>query len=113
MSEKINRRTLIKNASLLAAGSALLPLVHAEETPELPELQEDDPLAMSLGYKKDATTVDVKKYPKRSGEAGATQFCSNCTFFQEQKKGLGTCVAIPGKWVASQGWCNVWALKLL
>ena len=40
-----------------------------------PLLAEDHPIAVALGYKADASQVDVQKYPKRAGAEGAKQFC--------------------------------------
>jgi hypothetical protein len=73
-----------------------------------PQLLESDPLAVALGYKKDAATVDTTQYPKRAGAAGATQFCNNCALYSAGADGLGSCTAIPGKLVAGKGWCNAW-----
>ena len=49
---------------------SLVPTFTIASTP--PELQESDPIAIALGYKKDAATTDTAKYPKRAGAAGAT-----------------------------------------
>jgi len=97
------RTTAQAGAALL--GSSLIATTYADE---LPTLQEDDPIAVALGYKADATTVDTAKYPKRAGAAGAKQFCSNCTLYQATSDTLGKCTAIPGKLVAGAGWCQAW-----
>ena len=105
-----NRRRFIRNAALIASTAVISSRVGAQ--PGLVPLQEDDPLALALGYKKDATTVDVTKYPKRAGAEGAKQFCSGCTLYTEHgSSGQGACTATPGKSVAGAGWCNVWAPK--
>ena len=99
-----NRRNfIIRTAAGVAAASVTVPALSAE-----PQLAEDDPIAIALGYKIDANEVDVAQYPKRAGEAGATQFCSNCALYGDRGNGYGTCSAIPGKLVAGPGWCNAW-----
>ena len=99
-----NRRTfIIKTAAGVAAAMATGPVIAAQ-----PRLTEEDPIAIALGYKIDATEVDVTQYPKRAGADGAKQFCSNCALYKETEDGYGTCSAIPGKLVAGPGWCNAW-----
>ena len=75
-------------------------------TAELPQLSEDDPTAVSLGYVHDATTVDTAKYARY--EAG--QQCSNCALFQGDGEWAG-CSIFPGKAVKATGWCSVYAPK--
>ena len=58
----------------------------------------------------DATTVDTAKFPKRAGDAGATQFCDNCQLYQGGDE-WGPCSIFPGKAVAAKGWCNAWVPK--
>lgn len=103
----IDRRTFIKHAT---TGSLALiaPAVLAESFTDLPE---DDPIALALGYKIDAASVDVAKYPKRSGPEGAKQFCDNCALYGDKGNGKGTCTAIKGRLVAGAGWCNAWVPK--
>jgi hypothetical protein len=91
------------NAGIALWAASLIPTTTVAAGP--PELLETDAIALALGYKKDATTVDVAKYPKR---ADATQFCSNCALYTAGDAGLGACTAIPGKLVAGPGWCNAW-----
>ena len=98
------RDFLITGVALWA--SALVPSVTVAAGP--PELQESEPIAIALGYKRDATTVDTSTYPKRAGASGATQFCSNYALYSANENGLGGCTAIPGKLVAGAGWCNAW-----
>ena len=94
------------HAGIALWTASLVPTVTIAANP--PELQESDPIAVALGYKKDAATVDTTKYPKRAGAVGATQFCSNCALYSAGADGLGGCTAIPGKQVAGAGWCNAW-----
>lgn len=84
--------------------------------PDIPMVKPTDANAMALGYVEDATKTDVKKYPKRGGPDGKTQFCYNCAFFQAKTKdakaeGAAPCTIFAGKGVKSNGWCNSWAKK--
>jgi hypothetical protein len=75
-------------------------------------VKESDPQAQSLGYKMDATKVDTKKWTKRAGPDGKTQFCHNCQFFQGKAGDkFGPCQIFAGKEVAANGWCNTWTKK--
>ena len=105
--ENTSRRRFIKQTGTIALVSVAAPAAWAAQ----PKLAEDDPIAIALGYKEDASQVDTQKYPKRAGESGATQFCNNCALYAEQADGFGTCTAIPGKLVAGLGWCNAWVPK--
>ncbi|MBI5505000.1 MAG: high-potential iron-sulfur protein [Deltaproteobacteria bacterium] len=92
-------------ASLLTARSATAQA-------DLPKVDEADPVAQALGFKADAATVDVAKFPKRAGEAGAKQFCHSCALFQgKEGDEFAPCTMFPGKAVAKGGWCNAWAPK--
>ncbi|MEJ2515193.1 MAG: high-potential iron-sulfur protein [Gammaproteobacteria bacterium] len=76
------------------------------------KLAEDNPQAMALGYKHDATEVDTGKYPKRAGDAGAKQFCHNCNLYKgAEGDEWGACSIFPGKLVKADGWCNAWVPK--
>lgn len=71
-------------------------------------LDESDPLAMSLGYKHDASKVDAKKYPAFA----AGRDCANCQLYQAKPTDpWGPCAAVGGKLVNGKGWCVVWAKK--
>ena len=100
-----SRRDFLNSGIALWAAS-FIPTVSVAEGPA--ELLEADPIAIARGYKKDASTVDTVNYPKRAGNAGASQFCSNCALYSAGENGLGGCTAIPGKQVAGAGWCNAW-----
>ena len=74
----------------------------------LPMVNEKDPVAISLGYKSYATTVDKKKYPKY----GVGQNCSNCALYQGKiGETSGGCPLYAGKAVSSKGWCSAYAKK--
>ena len=102
-----DRRKFMRNVALIATTAAATGATRAFAATEM--LDEADPIAVSLGYKADATQVDVEKYPKRAGPEGAKQLCSNCSLYTDKGNGVGLCAAIPGKLVAGPGWCQVWA----
>ena len=92
--------------ALAQAGGAKAPLIM---------IKESDPQAISLGYKEDATKVDVKKFPKRAGPEGKTQFCRTCSFYQEKAanatKEAAPCPIFALKGAKAGGWCQTWAKK--
>lgn len=98
-------------ATLFAALSARQFLNRANADDKLPQLNEDDPMAKALGYRKDATKVDAAKFPKRAGAEGKTQFCKNCMFYNSPSGKSGKCQIFVGKEVMAMGWCNSWSKK--
>jgi High potential iron-sulfur protein len=88
-------------AGLGAASS--LAWRHKALADEAPKLDENDPQAQQLGYKQDATKVDVHRFPAYA----AGQTCANCSLF-EGKPGdvYGGCVIFGKKQVAAAGWCS-------
>ncbi len=111
----LKRRNILKQGlfglSAVAAAAIVSPKqVFAEDG--LPELAEGDPMAIGVGYKHDATEIDIVKYPKRAGEEGAKQLCENCALYSAEKDaGWGKCTIFAGKQVNDKGWCSVWAPK--
>lgn len=106
-SSRLNRRRFLTRT---AQGAALIPLLSlTDETVWAAEkITLDNPMAKALGYVHDASTVDVAKFPKRAGEAGADQYCYNCSQYVETEPEWGTCAIFPNLLVAKDGWCNVW-----
>ena len=104
----LKRRKILKQSlfglTAVVAATIVAPNVYAEE---LPELTEDDPMAMGLGYKKDTTTVDAAKYPNHA----ADQDCANCSLYTSKSDTLGTCTIFGGKQVSAKGWCSAHAKK--
>ena len=110
-SKLINRRKFL-GLGLKAGGGALalaaipITLVAAEE------VAEDEPLAQSMGYYKDASKVDTAKWGKRSGDAGAKQFCNNCALYAgDPSDELAPCAIFQNRPVRGAGWCNAWVAK--
>ncbi len=96
---------------------ALSSRVHAQAEPTKP-VDEASQMATALGYKSDASKVDLVKFPKRKEAGGDKQFCDNCMFMQ--KTGLkadgaegvhGKCALFMDGLVNAKGWCNSWAAK--
>lgn len=98
-----NRRNfmiqLSVGSSILLSGKAFAEGAMAAET---------DPMAVSLGYKIDASKVDSAKYPKHT----SAQACNNCQLFQgKPSDAMGGCPLFAGKQVSAKGWCSAYAKK--
>lgn len=78
-------------------------------------VSEKDPAAIALGFRVDATKVDIKKWPKRAGAEGAKQFCWTCALYQAKDSNnpkadaTAPCLVLGGKKVKQTSWCNSWA----
>jgi hypothetical protein len=71
-------------------------------------LSESDPVAIGLGYKANASTVDATKFPQYA----AGQTCSNCALYQGAAgDSSGPCPIFAGKAVSSKGWCGSYTKK--
>ncbi len=89
------------NAALTGAASAQAPL---------PKLDVNDPTAKALLYVEDHTKVDRKN--PLAARFTPDQNCSNCSQIQGKAGDAHRpCAIFPGKLVASNGWCSVWAKK--
>ena len=103
------RRKFIATTALIATSATLTPFAAiAQDAPAL--LSEKGPIALALGYRADAATVDLSKYPTKAGDAAAPQLSSNCSLYAATGEGVGKCAAIPGRLVAGAGWCSAWNL---
>ena len=100
------RRSFLKLIPATLGACALAPRILAADAPA--PVEESDPAAAALGYKKDAASVDTKKYAQF--KVGST--CANCALFAG-KAGDATapCMALANRPVSSKGWCMVWAKK--
>ncbi|MGI9219454.1 MAG: high-potential iron-sulfur protein [Woeseiaceae bacterium] len=104
---KIARRKFIQLSAAAAAGALVTPGRKAMAE-ELPQLAEDDPMAVAMKYTHDASTVDAAS---RANPA-ADQNCANCALIQgADGDEWRPCQIFPGKVVAAAGWCSVWAPK--
>jgi hypothetical protein len=98
-----SRRSFLK----FAGGAVALPM--AGLAAEARQLDEADPTAAALGYKKDSAQVDAARYPQHQ----ATQVCSGCRYFQAKVTAeWGPCAIFAGKGaVHSKGWCAAYAAR--
>ena len=102
------RRTFFLHSLASATALSSLALTNAAMAQSQTAVTEDDPQALALGYKTDATKTDAKKYPGYS----AVQSCSGCALFQgKSNEESGSCAVYGNRQVASKGWCSVWAKK--
>lgn len=94
--------TLPLTMALIASSRSL-----ASE-PEPPRLSETDPVAIALGYRHDAATVDKSRFPNYV----PGRRCAGCQLYQAAAdQPWAKCAVAPGKLVAGAGWCSAWAAK--
>jgi High potential iron-sulfur protein len=98
-----------RRSFLTALPVATLALTAARTTPaQAARLEESDPIAVSLGYKHDASKVDAKKHTTYA----AGRNCANCQLYQgKATDAWAACAPVGGKLVNAKGWCVVWAKK--
>lgn len=104
---KIARRQFMQLSAVAAAGLVVSPGREASAQ-DMPRLEESDPVAQSLKYVHDASTVD----PATRANPAPEQDCSNCALIQgDEGAEWRPCQIFPGKLVNNKGWCSVWAPK--
>ena len=104
---KIARRQFLQLSAVAAAGCVIRPGSEAMAQ-DMPKLTEDDPVAASMRYVHDASTVD----PASRANPAPDQTCANCALVQgADGEEWRPCQIFPGKLVAAGGWCAVWAPK--
>ena len=104
---KIPRRTFIQLSAAAATGCLVAPARRAEAQ-DLPHLEESDPMAQSMKYTHDSSSVEASNRPNPA----ADQQCGNCALVQgEEGAEWRPCQIFPGKLVNAKGWCSVWAPK--
>lgn len=105
--KQIARRKFIQLSAAAAASCIVTPL-RPTFAADLPQLSEDDPMATSMKYTHDASTVD----PATRANPAETQTCANCALAQgNEGESWRPCQIFPGKAVNAKGWCTVWAPK--
>ncbi len=96
---------------LATAGVAAVPLggmlvmrrARAQE-----KVSEDDELAQQLGYRQDASQVDVNEWP----DYAPGHSCANCQLFHgKEGDAFGPCDLFGGQLVSAKGWCQGWTEK--
>ena len=99
------RRDFMKLSAVAAAGCMVNTQAQAGD---LPKLTEDDPMAAAMKYTHDTSSVD----PASRANPAEVQTCANCALIQgEDGEEWRPCQIFPGKLVAANGWCSVWAPK--
>ena len=107
MSPSFSRRRALQGFALLI-GTASVIRPRGSRAAELPNLSPTDPMAAALGYHESAVKVDAKAFPTYQ----PTQSCVNCAQLQGATGAAWRpCALFPGKLVAADGWCKVWAKK--
>ena len=96
-----DRRQFLKLAATglaaLSLSGTLLPVRAAAQSQEV---DEKDPMAVSLAYACDG--------PKAAGYV-AGQTCKNCQLYSGAAEAKsGPCTLFPGKLVCAGGWCKAW-----
>lgn len=103
----IERRKFLKLSAVAAAG-CFLQAGRSAVADDTPKLSPDDPMAQAMKYTHDASTVD----PAARTNPAAEQNCANCALLQgNDGDEWRPCQIFPGKLVAANGWCSVWAPK--
>jgi hypothetical protein len=93
---------------LTIPAAALALVARRTASAQATKLEETDPIAVSLGYRSDASKVDAKKFPAFA----AGRNCANCQLYQGKAgDAWGACGAVGGKLVNAKGWCVAWAKK--
>jgi hypothetical protein len=117
---KLGRRGFITKGITAVSAIAAAKIVgsSSEALAASTAVDPQSPQAQALGYIHDATKVDLVKFPKKAGEEGKKQVCSNCIFYSnggQKVAGVdgewGGCALFTGNLVNAKGWCNSWAPK--
>lgn len=104
---KIARRKFIQLSAAAAAGAMVVPGKEAVAQ-DMPKVEESEAMAQAMKYVHDASTVD----PASRANPAPEQNCANCALIQgEDGEAWRPCQIFPGKLVAAEGWCTVWAPK--
>lgn len=104
-----SRRQFLRRLAITASSPILLGARSlAQDAPPAIKLTEDDPVAMALGYKEDATKVDVTKFPQFKPDS----HCEICALYTGKPgEASGPCSVFANKIVIAKGWCATFAPK--
>ena len=97
----MNRRRFVETVLLAGASIPLAISMASRAALAAEKLSEDDPAAISLGYKHDATQARHEAYAQGRN-------CAGCIFFQGVDKTEGSCPVFGGRLVNAHGWCASW-----
>ena len=97
----IYRRGILRKMLAASVSIPFMTLSASRVALAAEKLSEDDPTAVSLGYKHDAAQATHESYV-----AGST--CDGCAFFQGGDAAEGPCLVFLGKLVNAKGWCASW-----
>lgn len=107
----IDRRGFLKMGMKAGGGMLALSAFPVQLSAD-DKVAEDEVLAQAMGYKLDASAVDTARFPKRAGDAGASQFCNNCALYAgEADAEFAPCSIFQNRLVAGKGWCNAWVAR--
>ncbi len=112
MTQSNENQTRRRILGFMTAGAMTLPvslLLGQARAAEAGQLQESEPTAQALGYKKDTTQVDSARFPQHE----PTQICGSCRYYQGKASAVeGPCTLFAGKGnVQAKGWCAAYAAK--
>jgi len=94
-----HRRTFMLR---VAAGGAAIACTGPTGA-ALKRVEENEPKAMSLGYRHESAKVDKAKFPKH----GAAEKCSNCmAWLGKPTDAWAECDLMADRMVAAGGWCS-------
>ena len=105
---KIARRHFFR----VATGLMVVPLAQvlgqtAGHASGVEKVDPESDQARQLGYRHDASEVDINAFPKRAGTNN--QFCKTCQFFGGTAEDeWAKCVIFSGNLVNGSGWCSSW-----
>ena len=92
--------------TLVPAAAAVGVAMRAVAQPA--KVDENDPVAKAIGYKHDASKVDVAKYPTYA----MGKVCSNCQLYLGKAgDAWGACPIVGNQQVNGNGWCTAWVKK--
>lgn len=98
MSASTRRVFMLK---LVAGSAALSGTTRLMAAPK--KVEENEPKAMSLGYRHDSAQVDTKKFPKHA----AGQKCNGCmAWLGKPTDAWAECDLMADRLVAGGGWCS-------
>ncbi len=98
-----NRRVFMMT---VVAGGTALACGQVAAAPK--RVEENEPKAVSLGYRHDSAQVDAKRFPKHT----ANEKCNNCmAWLGKPSDPWAECDLMADRLVANGGWCSSYVKK--